>query len=161
MATERELWKNLTSKAQWIIYHDIETDRLVEQKVASGAEFRIAPANRAALQASTQEGKDRFSNGDYGPVKLVEATADFADELEDTDYMSDEELSDLLKGRADALANRVAEIENRTTLERLIAIASEKDMAASKMDVLRERLDEITRYTPRGLPDGTQEETVS
>jgi len=151
---ENEKWKNVSSVTQWVIATDGYGQR-VGRKVLPGREIAVRPSERSEIQHRVaHEKNDIFTNGDMVPVTLVESAPDFA-EIQDNDYLSESDLEDVLKGRADALRERVAEIESPTTIKRLLDMCEAKDLASSKVKVLEERYEKLTEYVPRFLGDGT------
>lgn len=150
---ENETWENLSHQVGVVPQVGFRGE--VGQKlVPPGRPFQVTPEERQMYQRRIADPKrDKFMNGTYQTVKLVESAEDYAEVASSPDRFSDDDLKDLLKGQAATVAKKVSEIDNPVTVKRLLEVANAQDAPHSKVTVLEDRLSELTEIPNDPLDD--------
>lgn len=140
----KETWENLSNQAG--VIPSISARGEVGQKIVPPRRtFQISEEERRAYHdRAVDEKQDKFMNGTYQPVKVLEDSADYAELAAAPGRFSDDDLKAMLKGQAASVAKKVAEIDNPVTVRRLVELAVEEDLSRSKLTVLEDRLSELT-----------------
>lgn len=153
---DKETWENL-SRQPCVIPSINFRGETAQKIVPPGREFQISAEERQLYQSRVDDPKrDKFMNGTYKAVKLVETAEDYAEVMDAPDRLSEDDLKALLKGQAATVEKKVAEIDNPVTIQRLIDIAIENDVARSKLEVLEARHDELTALPNEPLNDAPE-----
>jgi hypothetical protein len=150
---DKETWENLSQ--QPAVVPSVNFRGEVSQRIIPpGRSFQITAEERQTYQQRIDDPKrDKFMNGTYQAVKLVETAEDYAEIMDAPDRLSEDDLKDILKGQAKTVSNKVADIDNPVTVKRLLDLANESDAPGSKITVLEERYEELTRRENEPLND--------
>jgi len=150
-ADELESWKNPTEGRVWInrLDHRGELDKV--EVIASGRTFHITSKERRLNQEMAYNSdQDIFANGTLAPVRLIEGSEDAAAFATNPNLITEDDMRGLVKpGRgpakatADAFIERLSNIRNPATLERLLSLAREEDAPLSRVEAIQTRLGEL------------------
>lgn len=151
-----ETWKNPTEGSVWINRLDQRGDLKKVEIVTGGRSFHLSTKERRLNQEMAYNpDQDVFANGTLTPVRLlnndpVEAAAFAAN----PNMMTEGEMRTLVgkpKGKAsEVFSERLAEIRNPATLERLLGLAREEDAPMSRVEAIQSRLAEVA---PSAFPE--------
>lgn len=154
---DKESWKNLSHQPAVVpsVNFRGETSQAIIQP---GAVFKVSVEERQMYQAKAayDESLDKFMNGTFEPVKLIETAEDYAEIADSPERHSEDDLKALLKGQTTTVRKRLAEISNPVTVKRLIELAEEMDLSQSKMDALNEHYSEMTAVPNEPIGDGSE-----
>lgn len=143
-----ETWKNPTAGRVWVNRIDHRGDLKKVEIVGSGRVVHLSPAERRLNQEmAANVDQDVFANGTLTPIRLVgddaEEAAAFA---ANPNMMTEGDMRTLVakpKGKADTFVERLGEIKNPGTLQRLLSLAREEDASLSRVEAIQARLGEV------------------
>lgn len=153
VVAQLETWRN-PGEARVVIKRldprtgDLSRDELIR----GGATFTITPDEREINQRMAYNPQmDFFRNGTLVPVALIEGSEMALEAATNPNLLSDGDMRSLLarktgpaKTKADeAFLAKLADIENATTLGRLLALAEEEDAPVSRVRAIQARLAEV------------------
>lgn len=142
-STDLETWENISRSRFFIKKYNNRGD-LINTEVQGRRKFHVTPQERAVNQElMASERKDPFLNGMFAPVRLLDTTEDAEEIASNPNVIGESEMVNLVKGSAKALKERIGSITNHVLLARLLEVASEQDVQASKITAIQERLDEV------------------
>ncbi len=111
------------------------------EKIPSGRSVRLTVEERKMNQELAYSPEsDIFANGTLTLIDGASAAQEFAS---NPNMLSEPDMRGIIKGRSDTFANKVSEISNMTTLQRLLTLAKEADVAISKVEAIQNRINEI------------------
>lgn len=150
---EVETWRNPGEARVVLLRLDHLGNLNREEIIRGGATFTITPRERELnSQKAYNPGLDFFSNGTLVPVALIEGSEAAREFAANPNLLSDGDMRQLVrpaqkasaKAAADgAFAERLAQIQNATTVGRLLALAEEEDAPVSRVRAIQARLAEI------------------
>lgn len=147
MATEEEheIWEN-ASKGRVAIRKFDDRGRDKVELVTGGRKFSITTRERRHNQGLVAlEELDVFTNGTLRPVRMIEGTEDAAELAGNPNHLSDSDMNDMLKLHYKKFDERLSEITNPGTLERLLERAQTDEANATVRTV--KRIEERLRET--------------
>lgn len=148
----KETWQNVTRGTAAVLKLDSRGNEF-GYVIPSGAKVTLSPEERRINQdRAASKAQDLFSNGTLEPhgswaSKLLDADEDLADEYKDIaenpNFISESEIKELFKLRIDAFRRRLADIENRTVVDRILSMAHDLDAKASQIKAIEDRVEEF------------------
>lgn len=150
MAENVETWKNPTEGRVWVNRLDHRGEPKRVEIIGAGRTFHVTPEERRLNQemASSQD-LDIFTNGTLTPIRLLGTDeAEAAAFAANPNLMTEGDMRSLVgkpkRGATDAFAERLSEIRNGATLQRLLALAREEDAPLSRVEAIEARLREVS-----------------
>lgn len=147
---ELETWKNPTAGKIWISRLD-ENGRLRDTEIyGPGRTFHITREERVWNQEQAYSPEaDMFGNGTLIPVHIIDAE-DARELASNPNLMSETEMGALLsrETKVEAFVERLEQVTNPTTLQRLVEKAREEDVPVSRLEAIQRRLGEVTMSVP-------------
>lgn len=142
-----ETWENI-SRSRHVVKKFSSKGDLIEEMISGNRKFHITTRERHINMERAAESKlDPFSNGMFAPVKLLDTTDDAEQIASNPNLIGESEMVDLVKGRVDTLRKRLGEVENPIVLNRLLEVALEQDVQASKLEAVKVRIAEVSPST--------------
>lgn len=144
--TEHESWKNTTAGRIFLKKYN-QRGELASEMVPGGKVFQISPVERRInTEMAALPELDFFSNGQLTPVRLIETEEDAKEIASNPNLMAESDMVDLFKGHWKTFEARVGEINNLTTLRRLLEVgqSSEVDAKVRQVDVIKAKIEEIS-----------------
>lgn len=158
---ETETWLNSGKGEIWIVRFD-HSGKLKEVPVRAGRQIvletreRQINQDRAALPSS-----DPFLNGDLVPVRLVDSAEDYAEIANNPNHISEDDMKALFKLKAADFKERIGEITNSATINRILEIANDDSLklnvTLAQMKALEARVQDVQ---PKGVTPITMIENV-
>jgi hypothetical protein len=145
-----ETWKNPTDGRVWINRLDHRGEPKRVEIIGPGRTFYVTPAERHLNQEmASSEDLDVFRNGTLTPIRLLGTDeAEAAAFATNPNLMTEGDMRTMVakpkRGAPDAFAERLTEIKNPATLERLLKLAREEDAPMSRVEAIEGRLREIS-----------------
>jgi hypothetical protein len=141
---ELETWENI-SHSRFVLKKFSARGELQGELINGKRKFHVTTRERHINQEiAATPGLDPFSNGMFAPVRLLDTTEDAAEIAANPNLLGESDMVDLVKGRVDSLKKRLADVENSVVLQRLLEVAKEQDVQASKLDAIKARIDEVS-----------------
>ena len=119
--------------------------------------FHITPQERRMNQnVCARPDLDFFTNGTLQPVVLLDDEPDTASLRQNPNVMADTEIESLFKVKGEAFAQRLAQITNSATLERLVGLARDPRLNATvqQYELIKARQRVIEKDVTDVNPDG-------
>lgn len=143
-----ETWKNPTDGRVWVNRLDHRGEPKRVEIIGPGRTFYVTPAERHLnSEMASSEELDIFRNGTLTPIRLV-SDAEMAEFATNPNLMTEGDMRTMVakpkRGAPDAFAERLTEIKNPATLERLLKLAREEDAPMSRVEAIEGRLREIS-----------------
>jgi hypothetical protein len=145
-----ETWKNPTEGRVWVNRLDHRGEPKRVEIIGPGRTFHVTPAERRLNQEmASSSDLDIFTNGTLTPIRLLGTDeAEAAAFATNPNLMTEGDMRALVakpkRGAAtDAFAERLGEIRNGATLQRLLALAREEDAPLSRVEAIEARLAEV------------------
>lgn len=148
-----ETWRNPGQSRVVIRRADRRTgDMTGEEMVNGGKTFTITPLERELNQRMAYSPElDLFSNGTLTPIDLIEGSDAAREFARNPNLLSDGDMQRLVtpaRGKAKeasdaAFAEKLASINNPTTVARLLQLAEEEDAPISRVRAIQARLSEL------------------
>lgn len=147
-----ETWNNPGQARVVIKRMDHRGEPSRDELIRGGATFTITPEERAINQRMAYSPQlDFFRNGTLVPVALIEGSEMALEAATNPNLLSDGDMRSLLARRSgaaktkadEAFLAKLANIENATTLGRLLSLSEEEDAPVSRVRAIQARLAEI------------------
>lgn len=146
-----ETWENI-SDSTFVIRKVMASGQIGEEPIVGRRKFHLSTRERKMNQELAAElSLDPFHNGMFSPVRLIDSTSDAEEIATNPNLLGESDMAELVKGSAKKLAARVAEIENPLVVARLLEVAQESDVQASKIATIEGRLAELNPPAEGGL----------
>lgn len=160
-----ETWRNPGQSRVVIRRLDHRGELKGEEMIGAGKTFSITSQERQLNQRLAYSPKqDFFANGTLTPVDLIEGSDAALEFATNPHLVSDTEMQRLVtpaRGKAKeasdaAFAERLATIDNGTTLARMLQLAEQEDSPVSRVRAIQARLAEVEGlgFNPTTGPDG-------
>lgn len=140
-----ETWRNAT-RGRVVIKRVGPMGATRDDMIGAGKTFHLTPQDRRLnQQMAAEEELDVFTNGTLVPVEIDESSEDYRELVENPNLLNDAQIAKLFKANDDVFAERISEIKNATTLERLHDLASQDETGArvSQLKMLDARLRQV------------------
>lgn len=138
-----ESWKSAV-KGQIIVRQFDVQGKLRGVTIPPGRTFHISSQERRINQElAANEELDVFQNGMLQPVRLIEDTAEAQEIASNPNFLSDSDLTALVKSHANRVASKVSEIKNPVVLHRLLEAAVANDATVSVVQKIKDRIAEV------------------
>lgn len=141
-----ETWRNIT-RGRVVLQKYNSQGHLIDELIGGERQFHVTPAERRLNQERcANEELDPFANGTFAPVRLIDGEEDAKALADNPNVMSDSAMDDLFsaKGATPAFIERVNSISNPVTLNRMLAVANERDASVKQVDAIRARLEQVS-----------------
>lgn len=153
VVVQLETWRNPGQARVVIKRFDGRGEPNRDELIRGGATFTLTPQEREVNQRlAYNPDLDLFSNGTLVPVDLIEGSEAALAAARNPNLLSDDDMRGMVvrrgpastKAKADeAFGERLAAIQNATTLGRLLALAEEEDAPVSRVRAIQRRLAEV------------------
>lgn len=141
-----ETWQNV-SHSRFGIKKFSAKGGLITELIKGQRKFNVSTRERHInMEQAAGEDLDPFSNGMFAPVKLVETAEDKTEIESNPQIVTEAEMTELVGGRVQTLRDRLAEINNRVPVKRMLEIAEETDARVTNVNAVKERLKELQPY---------------
>jgi hypothetical protein len=150
MAENVETWKNPTEGRVWVNRLDHRGEPKRVEIIGAGRTFHVTPEERRLNQEmASSEDLDVFRNGTLTPIRLLGTDeAEEAAFATNPNLMTEGDMRTMVakprRGATDAFAEKLTEIKNPATLQRLLNLAREEDAPLSRVEAIEGRLREIS-----------------
>jgi hypothetical protein len=136
-----ESWQNDSAGIVVVKKFDHRGELAKDEIVRGGQITHLTAEERKMNQdlAGTPE-QDLFSSGVMRPVRILSDADDAAEIAANANLMAESEMRKLVKGHPQTFAAKLAEISNPVTLQRLLTVAKEEDVANSRVEAVQARL---------------------
>jgi hypothetical protein len=142
-AQQLEAWLNAGKSRVFINRYDAK-GKIRQELIAPGKTFHLSTAERRLNQEmAANEKLDLFRNGMLQPVRLIEGTEDAQALTENPNLLQQGEEESIFKLHWRTFEKRIAEIDNITTLERILEAAT-GDATVRQINQIKARLLELT-----------------
>lgn len=123
----KETWQNVTKGLVEISESD-SAGRPKGRTIRAGGKVVISTADRLMNQdyAASPE-KDLFRNGVLAPVRLAEDAEDYVEIASNPNFLSESDISELLKAPIGQVRDRLGQIDSKQTLEVIRTMADDLD----------------------------------
>lgn len=145
-----ETWKNPTEGRVWVNRLDHRGEPKRVEIIGPGRTFHLTPAERRMNQEMAYSPDlDLFTNGTLAPIRLIGTDeAEAAAFATNPNLMTEGDMRALVAkpkrgGTSDAFTERLGELRNVATLQRLLALAREEDAPLSRVEAIESRLGEV------------------
>lgn len=146
--TNMETWVS-GIKGRYMIYRNTPAGTSTET-VYGGSTFMITPEDRAFNSSKCQPGQDPFSNGVFSPVTLTDDSSPTYKLAESPNRITDDDIDAMIADNdADAVAERVAQIDSVPAITRVISRALEAKCGPGRLAIFRSRLTELDPSVPQ------------
>lgn len=166
---KHESWQNTIAGKIFLKKYN-QRGELAAEMIPGGKVFQITPTERRinSEMAATPE-LDFFRNGQLTPVRLIETEEDAKEIASNPNLLAESDMVDLFKAHWKTFEARISEINNATTLERLLEVAQSDvvDAKVRQVEVIKAKLDQINPANhveiahAGGLDRGTDMKPVS
>lgn len=139
-----EQWKNVAAGKFFVKKFGERAGKTETEMVGGGSVFGILPAERRLNQRAVHNPKDDpFTNGNFVHIHLIEGESDTEALKASTQGLTEDELKAIYKLKGAAFANRIEQLTERVTLQRLLEVGVILDVPNSKVSAVSERLVEL------------------
>lgn len=157
---ELETWRNPGAYTVVLRRLDHRLELAAEESVPPGKAFTISPAEREVLQRlAASEAQDFFMNGTFEPVHLIPGSDIAAAVAANPNLLSDGDMTKIIDRKGgtreaalDTFRAALALITNPTTLQRMAAVAEQRDAPVSRVRAIAARLAELEGLSLAGTP---------
>lgn len=136
-----EVWRNESPGIAQVRKFDHRGELDKVELVRGGAVVSLTTEERkmnSSLAGSPEQ--DLFSTGVMRPVHILEDAEDAAAIAANPNLMSESKMRALVKGHPSTFKDELATVTNPITLQRLLNIAKEEDVANSRVEAIQGRL---------------------
>lgn len=142
-----ETWKNAT-KGRIVVQKLGALGQRRAEMIGPGRVIHITPQERRMNQElAANKDLDDFLNGRLQPIKLDQSVEDFAELTSNPNLLGDDaQVARLFTASDDVFAERLSEIKNPASLERLLELANDDATGArvSQLKMIEARLAQVT-----------------
>jgi hypothetical protein len=144
-APTQETWRNFTRGTIGVRRLDHRGELTGYELVRAGYRLHILPEERRLNQEKVADPtQDPFTNGMFVPERLDDSDPDTAALLANPNIVSDDEMPKLVRGAAKAMVDRIAQITNLLTLERILQAAmADPDVKLRRVEAIKARIAEV------------------
>lgn len=143
--TDFETWEN-TGRGRVQIRRFNELGREKVELISGGRKFHVTPRDRRLNQEMcANPSMDIFTNGLLRPVRLLEGDEEAEKLSQNPNHLSESDMRDLIHLHYKKFDERLSEITNILTVERILEIAEQEETGATVRTVkkLRDRMVEL------------------
>jgi hypothetical protein len=142
---QNEIWMNPGLGTVFIKKMDHRGELTRWEQVNSGRRFNITSEERRLnMEQAADETLDVFRNGTFQPVRLIGEDEESRELASNPNAMSESDMKALLSGHFKTFEHRVGQINNASTLERMLALAYDQDVTVKRVQRIEERIGEVT-----------------
>lgn len=145
MDTDVETWENTSrGRVQIRRFNDLGRERV--ELISGGRKFHLTPRDRRLNQEMCADpSMDMFTNGLLRPVRLIEGDEEAEKFISNPNHLSENEMTDLIHLHYKKFDEKLSEITNTLTVERILEIAEREETGATVRTVkkLQERMAEL------------------
>lgn len=136
-----ELWEN-TGLGRVMVWRNEGAGVWTHEPIRGGRTVALTPQERRYNQAKIATHKqDPFANGTLVNVTLVEGEPDNEKILANPNQLRDDDMAELVDGPWAKLQAFLDRCESRQVVQRMLAMATEKESSGKTVDRIQKRLD--------------------
>jgi hypothetical protein len=150
---QNEVWQNPTQGTVFVLKMDHRGDLVKYEQVDAGRKFYITTEERRLnMEKAANESQDVFRNGTLQPIRLIGDDEESRELAANPNVMAASDMSELLKGHYKTFESKLAQIQNISTLERLLSVAYEDDVSVKRVELVKLRIAEVGSLAGRVAP---------
>jgi hypothetical protein len=120
---------------------------MVHELVHGGGAFTLSKEERLLnMDRAANADLDVFRNGTLVPVRLIDGDEEAAEIASNPNLLTEDDMKLLFKAHWKTFENKVQEISNPLTLQRMLELAEDEEMGATikQQKTVKARLDEVS-----------------